>query len=80
MLQNHIQPDTGQSINLSDYFPVVKKDLSLGNETFAVPFGFDTLALYYNPELLQKAGVSVPTNWTEFKAAAKKLTIRCPLQ
>ena len=35
-------------------------------------FGF---TLGYNEQLLQKAGVAVPTNYAEFLAAAKKLTL-----
>ncbi len=35
-------------------------------------FGFN---LYYNEDLLDEAGVKVPTNWNEYLAAARTLTI-----
>ncbi len=34
----------------------------------------DGLALLYNPQLLRRAGVSVPTTWNELAAAAPRLT------
>lgn len=34
----------------------------------------NTLGLYYNVDLLEAAGVAVPTTWDELKAAAKTLT------
>ncbi|MGI5828148.1 MAG: ABC transporter substrate-binding protein [Patescibacteria group bacterium] len=75
MLKNELQPDTSNSINLSQYFPVVKKDVSLGGETFGVPIGFDSLALFYNRNMLLKAGESAPTTWDELLSTAKKLTV-----
>jgi multiple sugar transport system substrate-binding protein len=34
----------------------------------------NTLALFYNKDLLDQAGVKVPTTWDELRAAAEKLT------
>ena len=34
----------------------------------------NTLALFYNKDTLDKAGLKVPTTWAEMRAAAKKLT------
>ncbi|MEZ3178118.1 sugar ABC transporter substrate-binding protein [Streptomyces pimonensis] len=34
----------------------------------------NTLALFYNKDILDEAGVSVPTTWDELRQAAKKLT------
>lgn len=34
----------------------------------------NTLALFYNKDVLDEAGVSVPTTWDELRQAAKKLT------
>ena len=34
----------------------------------------NTIALFYNKDLLAKAGVTPPTTWAELKTAAKKLT------
>jgi len=43
-------------------------------KNYGVPLGSNNLALFYNKELLEKAGVKPPTNWDELTAAAKKLT------
>ncbi|NED00276.1 extracellular solute-binding protein, partial [Streptomyces sp. SID6648] len=34
----------------------------------------NTLALFYNKDVLDKAGVRVPTTWAELRETAKKLT------
>ena len=36
-------------------------------------FDFDAYALYYRADQLEKKGIAVPTNWDEFRAAAKAL-------
>lgn len=35
----------------------------------------NTIGLFYNKDILDKAGVQPPTTWDELKAAAKKLTV-----
>ncbi len=41
----------------------------------AAPLWLDTLALYYNKDLLNTAGIPTPPeNWTQFQEQAKKLT------
>jgi len=41
---------------------------------YAVPFRTGTAMFYYRNDLLQKAGITPPTNWDEFASAAEKLT------
>ena len=41
---------------------------------YGVPSESNNIALYYNKAMLADAGVDVPTNWTELRAAAKALT------
>lgn len=45
-----------------------------GNQTFGLPKGYSTLALFYNKKMLNKAGVQVPQTWDELREASKKLT------
>lgn len=45
-----------------------------GGKTYGLPKGYSTLGLFYNQEMLDKAGVKVPTTWDELKAAAKTLS------
>ncbi|MGY1582655.1 extracellular solute-binding protein [Streptomyces sp. MN13] len=42
-------------------------------KTYGVPFTTDTLALVYNKELFEKAGVDVPETWADLKKAAAKI-------
>ncbi|MCT9079115.1 extracellular solute-binding protein [Streptomyces fulvoviolaceus] len=42
-------------------------------KTYGVPLVTDTLALVYNKELFEKAGVEAPTTWDELKTAAAKI-------
>ena len=41
---------------------------------YGLPNNSNCLALFYDKDALEAAGVAVPTNWTELKDAAKKLT------
>ncbi len=53
---------------------VVAKNLITNGQIKGVSYGASTLGLFYNPSLLQAAGVEVPKNWTQFVAASRKLT------
>lgn len=39
-----------------------------------LPWGLDPRVIFYRKDLLEEAGVEVPTNWAEFREAAKALT------
>lgn len=41
---------------------------------YGVPVGSNNLALYYNTDLFEEAGLAPPTNWEELQEAAAKLT------
>ena len=46
---------------------------------YGIPRDFDTIALYYNKDLFDKAGVEYPTadwTWDDLRAAAEKLTVK----
>lgn len=44
-------------------------------KTYGASLGFNTLALYYNPDLLAEAGIDAPpTNWDELREYARQLT------
>ena len=61
---------------VEDYFPdVVQKDLVKEAKVYALPLSVDSLALYYNKDLLNQAGISrPPKTWEEFDSAAQKIT------
>ena len=41
---------------------------------YGLPWGNNCLGLFYNKEMLDAAGIAVPTTWTELEAACEKLT------
>lgn len=47
----------------------------IDGDTFGVPIGANTLALYYNPAVLEKAGVDIAsvTDWASLTAALEKV-------
>jgi len=58
------------------FVPPVEKDVIVDDKILALPLSVDTLALYYNRDLLDKAGIPhPPATWIEFKEAVKKLTL-----
>src|SRR3989338_9809393 len=58
-----------------EYVQAVKNDVVRGGVVFGLPLSMDTLAIYYNKDLLDRAGVpEPPKNWDEFQEAVKKIT------
>jgi len=56
-----------------NYIKTVKKDVVFDNRIYGLPLSMDTMALYYNKDLLDKAGVAEPPKtWTDFQDAVKK--------
>lgn len=59
----------------NNFVQVVEKDAIKNNKIYGLPLSLDTLALYYNKDILDRAGVAeAPTSWSEFQDAAKKAT------
>lgn len=57
------------------FVDVAANDFAANNQIYALPLAVDTLALYYNKDLLGSAGIAeVPTTWPEVVAASQKLT------
>ena len=58
-----------------NYISTVAEDVIIGGDVYGLPLAADTLALYYNKDLLDKAGIALPPEtWTEFVEAVKKST------
>jgi len=54
------------------YVGAVYDDAVVGGNVYGLPMSLDTLAIYYNKDLLDKAGMpEPPANWTDFMAAVK---------
>lgn len=71
--QTRALPTVGQLEN--EYVKAVKQDVVLGNQIYGLPLSLDNLAVYYNKDLLDRAGIAQPPrNWEEFQADVKKIS------
>ena len=75
-----IQPlvDDG-SIDVDAYPESLRSIYTFDGTVYGIPRDFDTIALFYNKDLFDKAGVEYPTGdwtWDDLRAAAEKLTIK----
>lgn len=78
--ENKIQPAPTPLLSEQDLktnFPdVVSGDFVSGGKVLATPLSVDSLALYYNKDMFNAAGItSTPKTWQEFDEDVKKLTI-----
>ena len=59
----------------SSYISTVADDVVIGGQIYGLPLTVDTLALYYNKDLLDRAGIATPpATWEEFLDAVSKST------
>lgn len=59
----------------SQYVQAVSDDVVIGSDAYGLPLAMDTLALYYNKDLLDRSGVALPPEtWNDFVAAVKQTT------
>ena len=77
--QNKLAPAPQDIINLKrvhdEFVDVVSQDFIADEEVYALPRSVDSLALYYNKNLLNQAGLThPPRTWQEFDDAVKKIT------
>ena len=70
-------------IDPADFYPSAWNEASYRGEVYAIPFGVDDRALYFNTDLLREAGfvdaegnVVPPRNWMELRRYAVALTKR----
>ncbi|MBU2592751.1 extracellular solute-binding protein [Patescibacteria group bacterium] len=80
MLKNELAPvpeSLAGSLALeTDYFPVISESIKQGGLYYGVPLMIDTLALYYNKDILSRANKSPPRTWWGLENLAKELTVR----
>jgi multiple sugar transport system substrate-binding protein len=68
--------DSGE-IDLSNYPAPLVSLYDIDGVQYGVPKDFDTIGVWYNKELLERAGVTEPTSdwtWPDFQAAAKQVS------
>jgi len=70
------QSDIVTAKQVHDQFAdVVSSDFVAEGKVYALPLSVDSLALYYNKDLLNQAGIAVPpATWIDFDSAVKKIT------
>jgi len=57
------------------FYPIASKNLTLDGKLVGIPLMYDGLALFYNVELFNRAGIeNPPTDWEQFMAIARKIT------
>lgn len=61
-------------INRDQYFKAPWESCLYNGRLYGLPLGNNCLALFYNKDLLQAAGLEPPRTWSEFEKTAKKLT------
>jgi len=65
-------------IKKSDYYAAALEPQFLRNKLFAMPVDYGVWALWYNTEMLKKAGVPTPTDkwtWDDYRRHAQRLTL-----
>lgn len=77
--ETHVETDVNQMPTVEgvkkNYVSAVAADVVNGTTVYGLPLSFDNLAIYYNKDLLDKAGVpEPPKTWDEFLAAVKAAT------
>ena len=61
-------------INADGYASGPKAAATYQGKLYALQPGANTIAIFYNKDVLKKAGVEPPKTWDELRSAAKKLT------
>ncbi len=72
-------PDPGSSMSIKDFrdqfVDVAYQDLVFANRIYGLPLYVDTLALYYNKDILNTAGITRPAQtWDEFNSDVEAIT------
>ena len=62
-------------INAEGYAPGPVSAATYDGKLYGLQPGANTLAIFYNKKVLEKAGVEPPTTWDELRTTAKKLTV-----
>ena len=59
----------------TEYVRTVSQDVVMDGKVYGLPLSIDTMGIFYNKDLLDRSGIAqLPTTWTEFQAAVRKIT------
>src|SRR6185436_5819221 len=70
-----LAPLEDYGINADGYAPGPVSAATYDGQLYGLQPGANTLAIFYNKDVLAKAGVQPPKTWAELKTTAKKLTV-----
>ena len=66
-----VPTDVAGSIGLDgDFFDAYKKTIKINGSWQGVPLMYDGLSLFYNKDLIESAGVSLPKSWWDLEQSA----------
>lgn len=58
-----------------EYVQAIKNDVVMDEKIYGLPLSLENMALYYNKDLLDRAGIAEPPKtWDDFQIAVKKIT------
>jgi len=82
MLQNELAP-IPDSIYTKDefdktFYPIAQSDLRINSRYYGIPLEIDGLVVLYNEDILKAQNLTVPTEWSQFREVAQKLTTASP--
>ncbi|SHN42615.1 sugar ABC transporter substrate-binding protein [Cryptosporangium aurantiacum] len=69
-----LSPLSDYNLNADGYVPGVVAASTYEDKLYGLQPVTNTIGLFYNKDILAKAGVKPPTTWAELRTAAKKLT------
>ena len=76
-ITDRLDADDSPAADLSDYFEPILRTAQYDGQTYGLPWISQPVMLYYNPALLEAAGVAEPDDtwdWDMFKQAAEATT------
>ncbi len=76
-ISDRLEADDTPAADLGDYFEPILRTAQFDGRTFGLPWISQPVMLYYNPALLEAAGIGEPDeswDWDTFKEAAEAVT------
>jgi len=64
-----------------EFYPALRKSVSLDSKIYGVPLSTDSRGLYYNSDIFKKAGIKTPwnpKNWNDLITASKEIKKKVP--
>ncbi|MGL5693775.1 MAG: extracellular solute-binding protein, partial [Peptostreptococcaceae bacterium] len=73
-LKPYIENETLKFDNYEDIVESFRNATTIDGKVYGIPFNKSTEVIWYNKTLFEELGLKVPTNFEEFKTAAKTIT------